>query len=123
MQPSCVCRLYSFRQLPDHILLRIFRDIEAIPKGTAEQDGHGGPRYQDVTDDTLTVLTDGHQRRSGLPLVCKQWHKLLSQPSFVWADLNIGFHELWFLQQVSCVLLTHMSLLIAYKICHCAAAS
>ncbi|KAL3137227.1 hypothetical protein ABBQ32_006777 [Trebouxia sp. C0010 RCD-2024] len=92
-------RLYSFCQLPDHVLLRIFRDIEAIPKGAAELDGHGGPRYQDVTDDTLTVLTDGHQRRSGLPLVCKQWYKLLSQPSFVWADLNIGFHELWFLQQ------------------------
>lgn len=82
-------------------MLRIFRDIEAVSKGTAEQDGPGGHWYQHVSDDTLTVLTDGYQRRCGLPQVCKQWDKLLSKPSFVWAHLNLGFHELWDVQQVS----------------------
>ena len=95
------CRQFTFSQLPDHLVLRIFRDVEAIPKAPAGQDGPGGPLYQDVSDDTLTVLTDGYQKRCGLPQVCKRWNKLLSQPSFVWAYLNLGFHELWDVQQAS----------------------
>ena len=97
----CVCRQFTFNQLPDHLMLRIFRDTEAVSKGVTEQDGPGGQWYHDVSDDTLTVLTDGYQRRCGLPLVCKRWDKLLSQPSFVWAYLNLGFHELWDVQQAS----------------------
>lgn len=96
-----VCRQFTFSQLPDHLVLRIFRDVEAIPKVPAGQDGPGGPLYQDVSDDTLTVLTDGYQKRCGLPQVCKRWDELLSQPSFVWAYLSVGFHELWDVQQAS----------------------
>lgn len=96
-----VCREFTFSQLPDHLVLRIFRDVEAIPKVAAGQGGSGGPLYQDVSDDTLTVLTDGYQKRCGLPQVCKRWDKLLSQPSFVWAYLSVGFHELWDVQQAS----------------------
>ena len=94
-------RLYSFGELPDHLILRIFRDTEYVPKGISEQQAEtGGSLYEQVTDDTLTVLIDGYQKRCGLPQVCKRWSKLLSQPSFVWAYLNIGFHELWNVQQV-----------------------
>ena len=81
-------------------MLRVFRDIEAVPKGLAEQEAEtGGSLYQHVTDDTLTVLIDGYQKRCGLPQVCKRWNQLLSQPSIVWEYLNIGFHELWNVQQ------------------------
>ena len=82
-------------------MLRIFRDIEPISKGAVEQDEPGGHWYQHVSDDNLTVLTDGYQKRCGLPLVCKRWYKLLSQPSFVWVYLHLGFHELWDVQQAS----------------------
>lgn len=80
-----------------------------MPKGRAEQEveAGGGPLYQHVTDDTLTVLIDGYQKRCGLPQVCKRWNKLLSQPSFLWAYLNMGFHELWNIQQVCCAFDLH----------------
>ena len=97
----CVCRQFTFSQVPDHVMLRIFRDIDAVTRNAVEQDGSGGHWYQHVSDDTLTVLTDGYQRRCGLPQVCKHWDRLLSQPSFVWAYLNLGFHELWDVQQAS----------------------
>lgn len=98
-------------------MLRIFRDIEALPKGAAEQDVPGGPAYQDVTDDALTVLTDGYQRRCALPQVCKQWDRLLAQPSFVWAYLNIDFHELWDVQQVGWIPFCAVAMLPRF--CYC----
>ena len=105
---ACSHRLYGFGQLPDHLVLRIFRDLEYVPKSISEQQAEtGGSLYEHVTDDTLTVLIDGYQKRCGLPQVCKRWSKLLSQPSFVWAYLNIGFHELWNVQQVKLNPLQH----------------
>ncbi|DBA92701.1 TPA: hypothetical protein ACH3X1_002911 [Trebouxia sp. C0004] len=89
----------GFEQLPDHVLLKIFRDIEAVPDSTWGSEDSPGAPYGHVTDDTLTVLIDGYQKRCGLPLVCQRWNKSLSQPSYVWAHLNIGFHELWDVQQ------------------------
>ncbi|KAL0054152.1 hypothetical protein WJX82_004554 [Trebouxia sp. C0006] len=89
----------GFEQLPDHVLLKIFRDIEALPDSTWGSEDSAGAPYGHVTDDTLTALIDGYQKRCGLPLVCKRWNKCLSQPSYVWAHLNIGFHELWDVQQ------------------------
>ena len=90
----------GFEQLPDHVLLKIFRDIEALPDSTWGSEDSAGAPYGHVTDDTLTALIAGYQKRCGLPLVCKRWNKCLSQPSYVWAHLNIGFHELWDVQQV-----------------------
>ena len=105
---ACSHRLYGFGQLPDHLVLRIFRDLEYVPKSISEQQAEtGGSLYEHVTDDTLTVLIDGYQKRCGLPQICKRWSKLLSQPSFVWAYLNIGFHELWNVQQVTLCSLKH----------------
>jgi hypothetical protein len=94
------CRPVGFEQLPDHILLKIFRSVEAVPDSTWGSEDSAGAPYGHVTDDTLTALIDGYQKRCGLPLVCNRWNKCLSQPSYVWAHLNIGFHELWDVQQV-----------------------
>ncbi len=55
------------------------------------------------------MLIDGYQKRCALPLVCKRWNSSLLQPSFVWATLHIGFHELWDVEQVSQVKLLSMA--------------
>ncbi|KAL0038231.1 hypothetical protein WJX79_009577 [Trebouxia sp. C0005] len=89
----------GFQQLPDHVLLKIFGSIEAVPDSTWGSEISAAVPYGHVTDDNLTALIDGYQKRCGLPLVCKRWNKCLSQPSFVWAHLHIGFHELWDVQQ------------------------
>ena len=96
--------MYS-RQLPqtppgvDPVLLKVFSSIDATaqPRDIESLLGHS---YAEVSDDTLTVLVDGNHKRCALPLVCKRWNVCLSQPSYVWAYLNLGFHELWNVQQV-----------------------
>lgn len=99
-RPKWTCRTVGFQQLPDHVLLKIFGSIEAVPDSTWGSEISAAVPYGHVTDDNLTALIDGYQKRCGLPLVCKRWNKCLSQPSFVWAHLHIGFHELWDVQQV-----------------------
>lgn len=85
--------------LPDHLLLKVFTDIEAVAHGGLDEDTDGIP-FENVRDDSLQGLIDGFQKRLGLPLVCKRWNLCLAQPCYVWAYLNIGFHELWNVQQV-----------------------
>ena len=84
------------------MLLKIFSAIEATSlSDSRELDDMTTQLYEEVTDDFLTVLVDGYQKRCGLPMVCKRWKACLAQPSYVWAYLNIDFHELWNVQQVT----------------------
>lgn len=91
----------EIRHLPESLLLQIFREVEAVPSdswGKCDQESCR-VSFADVSDDSLEQLIDGYQMRCELPLVCKRWYNCLSEPSFVWAYLHIGFHELWSVQE------------------------
>jgi len=45
----------GFEQLPDHILLKIFRSVEAVPDSTWGSEDSAGAPYGHVTDDTEAV--------------------------------------------------------------------
>lgn len=97
-----LCRTVTFDDLPNQLLLKIFSEIEAIScwRWARADTSTGSEAYETVRDDTLKALINGYQKRYCLPLVCKRWSKLLTQPSYLWAGLHIDFHELWNIQQV-----------------------